>query len=64
MTAHRITEIRCDGPRPGTPCPDSAALTWDGNASYVRETVCRPGGWATKLPAGQDRCPQCRKATR
>ncbi|MGA3524093.1 hypothetical protein [Melissospora conviva] len=50
MTAHRVTEVRCD--RPGC---DNAWL-WEGNAADVRRMAARNGGWVTGRPGGTDYC--------
>ena len=59
---HDLVEVICDGPDPGTACPDHAAMTDYGTGSSVRATL-RKGddAWRTGLPGGIDRCSKCRQ---
>lgn len=54
MTAHRVTELRCNGSQ----CDN--ALTWYGNADRIREHARRNCGWIVAQPGGVDFCsPTC-----
>ncbi|MEU8334711.1 hypothetical protein [Micromonospora tulbaghiae] len=50
MTAHRVTEIRCDG----NGCDN--AWTWSGNAADVRRLARINGGWLVAEHGGRDFC--------
>jgi hypothetical protein len=67
VTAYSLgVEVSCDGPAPGTDCPDSAAI----RARFASMTVHqvradgREDGWTRRRRAGRliDLCPNCAAA--
>ncbi|MEU0691947.1 hypothetical protein [Streptomyces uncialis] len=64
MSVHPIgVEVSCDGPDPGTDCPNSAAVAATFTSRTAREVRAdgRTQGWTVRRSPGRllDLCPEC-----